>query len=338
MNLPDAILLLRSKEMKERIRATQWLARPESVEVQELLLKVLETRSGYEASIAAEALGKTVEDDDALRRMVARFLYLSEDGKRRDGGCHIRAHLAYGFGQRRFQGAVTALRIGIRTVQIEPVGGVPFDVGAHLRANCALALGYMMAPDAVRDISLLLFEPNDLLQQKVGARKSAAQALGLTCDPHALVPLTLKLTYAENEAPDVLQECMQSLVQLEDPRAVEILTPYLSHSDRALAAHAALMIARTGDPSAAETLYSAIEQFSGEALQAVVLALASLRTENARSTLLRLADSWSMEVRLALVGVLTGTYAEEEQACLHRLAKSDSSSAVRRAAKEVLAL
>lgn len=336
MYLPDAIRFLKSKETKERIQATQWLARQASVEAQELLLKVLETRSGYEASVAAEALGKMAEDDEALRRMVARFIYLSEEGKKRDGGCHIRAHLAYGFGQRRFQGAVEALRIGIRTVQLEPVGGVPFDVGAHLRANCALALGYMMAPDAVRDISLLLFEPNDLLQQKVGARKSAAQALGLTCDPHALVPLTLKLTYSENEAPDVLQECMQSLVQLEDPRAVEILTPYLAHSDKALAAYAALMIARTGDPSAAEAIYSAVEMFSGEALQAVVLALASLRTENARATLLRLADSWSVEVRLALITSLFGTYAEDEQACLRRLAKSDSSASVRRAAQDVL--
>lgn len=335
MNLPECLRLLQSKTTAERIGATQWIAKMADTEDQEILLTILEQRSGYEASLVAEALGR-VGDDLAMRRMVTRFAWYSSDGKRRDPGCHIRSNLAYGFAKQKFLGAVSVLRVGIRTVQMEPVGGVPFDTGAHLRANCALALGQMRAPDAVRDISLLLFEGDDPFHNRVEMRKSAAQALAMTCDPNASIPLTIRLYSPQDETPEVLQECMQSLVALEDPRTVETLSRYVDYADRALAAFACVMIAETRHEDAAKILFEAIPKFSREPLQAVVLALASMRTDDSRTYLLRLEEAWEEQVRLALVEVLRGMEGEAERACLTQLAEQDSSARVRKLAKEVL--
>lgn len=315
--------------------ATQWLANVAETEDQEILISILEQRTGYEASLVAEALGR-VGNDAAMGRMVTRFLWLSNEGKKRDPGCHIRANLAFGFAKQKYLGAVSALRIGIRTIQIEPVGGVPTDTATHLRANCALALGQMRAPDAVRDISLLLFEGDDPLRNRVEMRKSAAQALGMTCDPNASIPLSIRLYYPQDEAPEVLQDCMQSLVFLEDPCAVEILSRFLTHTDRPLAAFACLMIAETRHESAARVLFEVVGSFTHEPLQAVVLALASMRTDDSQEYLFRLADAWEEEVRLALVEALRDSQGEAERACLCQMAEQDSSARVRRFAKQVV--
>ena len=218
---------------------------------------------------------------------------LCEDGIGRDPGCQIRANLAFALGRLQYHPASDVLRAGIRTVQIEPVGGVPFDTAAHLRANCALALAQLRDVDCVRDIALLLFDRSGYALRGVGPdptlkmepRKAAARALALTGSVQARLPLTLKLVHPENEAPEVLQECMQALVDLEDPHALEVLEPYLSTTDARLAAYAALMIARTQAPEAAALLGEAMQRLSGDPLRATVLALTTLRTPEAYALL-----------------------------------------------------
>ena len=163
---------------------------------QALLLEALADRSSYVAALAAEALGEGVDDRAALA-MTERFGLLCEDGHTRDPGCQIRANLAFALGRLEYRPAADMLRVGIRTVQIEPVGGVPFDTAAHLRANCALALAQLRDVDAVRDIALLLFDragyalrgvsPDPTL--KMEPRKAAARALALTGSVQARLPL-----------------------------------------------------------------------------------------------------------------------------------------------------
>ena len=212
--------LLKSRHAADRVRAVQRLASDPAPFAQELLLTALRDSANYVATLAAEALGR-IADDTAADAMVERFLYLTEDGRRRDPGCHIRSSLAFGLGRLEYGPASSALRQGIRTVQIEAVGGVPFDTGAHLRANCALALAQLRAVDSVRDIAILLFDMSGNAVAgmglnptvKVEPRKAAAQALARLADASGLIPLTLKLTYPQDEAPDVLQECMLAVVQ-----------------------------------------------------------------------------------------------------------------------------
>ena len=342
--LHEVQTLLKSRKTEDRIRAVHRMARlPEKARMP-LLLDALRDKSNYVASLAAEALGECA-DLSAAAIMAERFLYFSEDGPKRDPGCHIRASLAFAFGRLEYLGATEALRVGIRTVQIEPVGGVPFDTGAHLRANCALAMAQTSTPEALRDISLLLFDISgnalggqDLskaAQVKVEPRKAAAQALARLGDRAGLLPLTIKLTHPGAEVPEVLQECMQAVVDLEDPRALELLTPYLKHHDPALAAYAALMIARTRAPEAPRLLYEATENLLGEALRAVVLALSALRGEEGRALLSLLVKNERTAVRLAVVEALADSYDAGDRACLEALTKDDSQK-VRDAAQRAL--
>ncbi len=305
--------LLRSRRTEDRIQGVNRLIRSDIPERQGLLLAALSDRSSYVAALAAEELGRSA-DLAGARAMVERFEFLSEDGPTRDPGCHVRAHLAFGCGRLEYQGAVDALRVGIRTVQIEPVAGVPFDTGAHLRANCALALAQLHAPDALRDISLVLFETDPKLlahepstggydYRTSGARKAAAQALRRLGDPNVVVPLTLKLKIGDRDSPDVLQECIQTLAELEDPRLVEIAGPYLSASDPHLAAYAGLMLARTRDPQVVPLLLGAAQRLTDEPLEAVLIALGSMRIPESDRALEALRHDDRRAVRAAVASL-----------------------------------
>jgi HEAT repeat protein len=344
----DAInALIKSKNLEERLRAVRLASRLSEGERQAPLLLLLRDRANYVAALAAEALGASA-DWKSAGEMRERFLWLSENGEKRDSGCHIRSHLAYAFGRLEYTPGHDVLRIGLRTVQIEPVGGVPFDTAASLRANCALALAHLHDPDAVREIAPLLFDNGenriDRILNPVGiakrilpeVRKKMAQALAATGDPVAAIPLELKLQFPTGEAPEVLQECMQALVQLEADNTLEVLAPYLGHHDNHLAAFAALMIAQTNAPEAAALLKETIEDLYGDPLRAVILALSSLRSDEARAILRGVAEDHRMVARLALIEALNGSIDEADRACLQRLADSDSYPQVREAALAAL--
>ncbi len=333
--------LLRSRQTPDRIKAVKLAAQSEAGERQTLLLEALTDKSPYVAALAAEALG-TSADDRAALAMTERFGFLCEDGPKNDPGCHIRANLAFALGRLGYYPAADILRVGIRTTQIEAVGGVPFDTAAFLRANCALALAQIRDLNCVRDIALLLFDRSGFAHSvsdptvKMEPRKAAARALSLTGSVAARLPLTLRLVHPENETPEVLQECMQALVELEDPHALEVLEPYLQHRDMRLAAYAALMIAKTQAGEAAALLGAAISRLSGDPLKATILALTTLRTPEALDLLYTLTRSEREAVRLAAIDSLPPNAAS--RTVLEALSAHDPSPRVRAAAQATLAI
>ena len=342
MNQADIQKLLKSRKTEERIRAVGHLDTLPETERVPLLLLTLDDSSKFVSAMAAEKLCD-VSDWRVAPPMVEKFLFCSEDGIARDTGCHIRGHLAFALGKMQFHGAIHALRIGIRTRQIEAVGGVPFDTGAHLRANCALALASLGAPDCLRDITLLLFDlsghailGDSQAHLKVEPRKAAAQAMVILGDRAALVPLTLRLVYPQNEHADVLQECMTALVELEDDRIVEILEPYLSHSDQFLAAHAALCLARSQQPEALPLILDTLSHLSANPLRAVVIALQAIRSDAAQTALVGLLSHSREAVRLAAIEALADSRDQAALAQIQTLSRSDSSPTVRTAAKNAL--
>ena len=333
-------LKLKSKQTQDRLQAVKRIADLDPAEQQPLLLGALRDKSPYVAALAAEALGGGADDHAALQ-MTEMFGELCTDGVKLDPGCHIRSNIAFALGRLEYYPASDMLRLGIKIVQVEPVGGGSFDTAAHLRGNCALALAQIRDPGCVRDIALLLFDRSGFARQvldptvKMEPRKAAARALSLSGNIQARLPLTLKLVHPENEEPEVLQECMQALVELEDPFALEVLEPYLKHSDQRLAAYAALMIAQSQQPGAAALLARAAPQFSGNALKAVVLALATVRDPDAYDQLHRLLKSDREAVRLAVIDALPPDAAS--QALLKTLAAHDISPRVKAAAKAAIA-
>lgn len=310
--IPGSVVsLLKSRVTAERIQGVQELARlDEPAAVQPLLLHLLNDKSNYVASIAAEALGRSA-DLAAAREMIDVFLRMSENGIKLDPGCHIRTNLAIAFGRLEYIHADEALRVGIRTVQIEPVGGVPYDTGAHLRANSALAMAQINAPNALRDITLLLFDhggkqcgSGDKMMNYIEPRKAAARALGRLANPEARVPLTLRLRYPEGESVEVLQECMQALVQLEDPDCRSVLMSLVNCDTPDLAVFAALMMAQARLEGAEQVLRQLVDRYSGSAMRAAILTLASLRTPESARQLTELAEDDRKVVRDAVAEVV----------------------------------
>ena len=342
MNEPKVQTLLRSQRTEDRLRAAKLLARQRGP--LDLLLRALRDRSPYVAAVAAEALVECA-DEEAAPAMVECFEYLSEKGAKRDPGCHIRSHLAFALGRLEYTPAADALRVGIRTVQLEPGFGGPADTADHLRANCALALAQFRAHGAIRDIALLLFGDaqqclvpgRPVPQHSQQERKAAAQALARCGSREALVPLATKLTYPEREDPDILQECMQAAVDLEDPRALELLEPYLHHDDEHLAAFAALMVAQTGVPEAADLIRDTLDRLSGDPLRAAVMALTVLRSDAGRAALHELAYHPQQAVRFALIAALSALRDDDSRLVLERMAEEDPVAEVRRRANEALA-
>ena len=339
--------LIASKKLEDRLRAVRLASRLPDAERSASLLLLLSDRANYVAALAAEALGGYA-DWQSAGEMRERFLWISKDGPKRDPGCHIRSHLAYAFGRLEYTPAHDALYIGLRTVQIEFVAGVPFDTAASLRANCAIAVAHLHDPDAVREIAPLLFDDGSNNIQRIvnpvgivkrilpEVRIKMAQALGATGDPAAAIPLGIKLRFPEEEAPEVLQECMQSLVLLESEIAVDSISPYLSHPESILAAYAGLMIAQTGAPEAPALLQSAITRLSGDALRAVILALSTLRSDEAREFLRKIAADIRAPARMALVEALQGSRETADLECLRKMADSDGNPGVRKAAAAAL--
>jgi HEAT repeat protein len=305
--IPDEITqLLRSRKTEDRIRGMQRLARRAGPDAQQLLLEGLKDKSAYIAAIAAEALGECA-DLTAGAIMIAHFERLSSDGPKLDPGCHIRAHLAFAFGRLEYLHADDVLRIGIRTVQEENVGGVPFDTAGHLRANCALALAQMQAPGALRDITLLLFDDGSSIFSRdhrdlvgIEPRKAAARALGMLGIAEARIPLTLRLYYPRTESVEVLQQCMQSLVELEDPDAPDLFNRIIALDNPDLAVFAGLMLAKAKPAGAEQILCNLIGRYSGNAMKAAILALASVRTEEAERRLKALVNDDRKAVRDAI--------------------------------------
>ena len=305
--LTRANALLASRKTEDRIKGVSLLRQAEDEQAQPVLLRALHDKASYVATLAAQQLAERATVA-ALPDMQAHFAYLAEDGLKRDPGCHVRANLAFAFGRLEVQQAIDLLRIGIKTVQIEAVGGVPTDTATQLRAHCALALAHMRAPDALRDIAPLLFDygnPGFTAHSHadfvtVEVRKAAAQALARLASVDSIVPLAIKLTYPAGETAEVLQECMGAVVDLEDDRALELLSPYLQHHDPQLAAYAGLMLARARVPEALPLLLELLDRLTGDPLHAVLLAISTLRTDEAMDALRELAKSKRAEVsRLA---------------------------------------
>jgi HEAT repeat protein len=331
LDLEQIHAALRSRKTEDRIRAGERLSASRNEHVP-LLLEMLADRSHYVAGIAARKIAE--HSPEGVERDLLRIYHEREaGGAATDPGCAVRMGLAIALGKLRYHPAVETIRRGLRARQLE--GGV--DTAAALRGNCALALAHLAPLDAARDIAILLYDGRSgPLDNTLAARKAAAQALGMLGDPAAQVVLALRLAYPSDEDPDVLAECMDALVSLEDPRVLESLEPLLHHRDPQLVARAALAIGRTGHEDAARLLLETCERLKGDLLRAVALALSAMRTDESQAALRELASSVREEGRLAAVEALSAAPDAACRTLLSQMAESDSSPRVRHAAQSAV--
>jgi HEAT repeat protein len=319
--------LLASKRTEDRLRAVEAIRVSDDTSWNSRLIDLLDVRPNYLAAVASKAVSELARLDDAPK-LLECFESLLSSGTDRDPSYEIRSRLAFTFGRLEYWPAEPALQQGIR--RYDSSGGG--DVAGALRANCAVALAEMRTKDALRDISLLLFNH----AQPPGPQVAAVKALVRLGDRSALVPLAILLANPDGVRPEVLEEAMDAVVELQDERAVEVLGPYLRDSDPGLVVRAALSLAKTHRPEIPELIKGVLGDLSREYLSKVILALGIMRTEEADRALIEIARSPREAERVAAVEALGIGRSEAGLKALEEIAKTDASPAAGNAARKIL--
>lgn len=279
-------------------------------------LKAIRATQNQEELIAAladpsplvvEAAAKRVEQPRAAAALVRCYRRLHEAGAEGDPGCWARIALIEALARMGAPEGEEAARLAIHTVQVERVSNGLVDTATGLRVAAAGLLANLGAPGTLIDLAVLLFdrEPNALCSEaeapyaKLATRTAAARAIGALGDPGGGAVLAVRLAFPEGELTEVLGECMDGLIALEEPRAVELLRPWLTRPDAYLAAVAATGIARVGREQAVAILLEALPGAAREARESLVLAIGSIRSDEARQAMAGLAEHEDPIIRQA---------------------------------------
>jgi hypothetical protein len=247
--------------------------------------------------LVVEAAAQRVRQPRAAGALLRAYRRLHDGAPAADPGCWARMALLEALGRLEAPEGEEAARLAIRSVQVEVVGFGLADTATGLRVAAAAMLANLRPPGALLDLAWLLFdfEPNVGCSQherpfaKLAARTAAAKAIGALGDPAGAALLHVKLAFPGEELPDVLAECMDALAALREPRALELLAPFLSGTSAYLAAAAGTAMAAAGGARAVPLLEAALDGAPREAREPLVLALASIRADEVRAALERLA-------------------------------------------------
>jgi hypothetical protein len=247
--------------------------------------------------LVVEAAAERVNQPRAIPALLRAYLRLDKGAPGADPGCRSRMAILGALSRLESHEASDIARRAIRTVQVEMVGFGLEDTGIGLRSLGAGLLALLRPPGALLELALLLndFEPNtncSVLERpfaKRGPRAAAARSMGALGDPGGIALLAVKLAYPGPEIPEVLSECMDAIVALEDRAGAEFLVPYLTHLDPYLAATAATGLATLLRSQAIPHLESALESATPGARPSLVYAIASIRGDETRACLLRLS-------------------------------------------------
>jgi HEAT repeat protein len=136
---------------------------------------------------------------------------------------------------------------GLQYVQNEPGWGGPSDSAVDIRCSSAMGLMATAYPRAMLALVNLLNDPEP------NARIGAARAVSYGLSYEAALVLRQKL-FCGDEEPEVLGECMSSLLSVEPEQSLPIITAYLNHDDDDLFELAALALGDSHQEPALQTL------------------------------------------------------------------------------------
>lgn len=248
----------------------------------------------------------------AAPALLEAYLRLDAGAPDSDTGCWARTALLEAMERLDAPGAEQAARLAVRTVQVEAVAGGRKDTATGLRVAAAAMLANRGTPGALLDLAWLLFDfepgwpcsPQERPFAKAPVRAAAARAIGSLGDPAGAAVLSIKLAFPGEEVSEVLEECMDALTALEEPRAVELLDPWLDAADARLVAVAATAMARAGGAAVIPRLVRAIDTAAAAARVPLVYALASVRANATQDALRGLTAHPDAAVRAAAAEIL----------------------------------
>lgn len=253
---------------------------PHTPETTVVLRRALEGRSAIvvakAAALAQERGLRELAPD--FSRAFGRFL---ESAVERDPGCTAKLALARALITLETEDAGVFLQ-GVRHIQQEPVWGGRIDTAGPLRGTCLQGLVAMGHRDA-------LFEAVPLLvDERVEARRLAAEALAMVCMDQAELLLRFKVL-AGDEEPLVLADVFAALMAVNASRSLEFVARHLGSADADVARGAALAIGESRHEEAFGVLRRAHDSARlPETRELFLLPMALTRSEPAFELLLSL--------------------------------------------------
>ena len=250
------------------------------------------------SSFVVEAAAKRITQPRAAGALLRAYMRLHEGAEKADPGCWGRMAILEAFGRLEAPEGEEAARLGVRTVQVEPVAGGMSDTATGLRVAAASLIANLRPLGALLDLAWLLFdfEPNAGCSRqerpfaKLATRTAAARAIGALGDPGGAAILNVKLSFPGEELPEVLAECMDGLAALREPRTLELLHPFLEGTSAYLCASAGAAMAAAAGVKVLDLLLDRLDRAPRDAREPLVYAIGSIRSDRAREALERLCD------------------------------------------------
>ncbi|MCC6536397.1 MAG: hypothetical protein IT162_02530 [Bryobacterales bacterium] len=218
---------------------------------------------------------------------------------------------------------------GLRHVQLEPVYGGEADSAGALRGQCALAL-----IDTNLNVRQVLTALTDLLvDPDQTARLDAVRAVGGLGQPESALLLRLK-TLTGDASPDVMRECLISLMALAPADSAAFVARHLQTEDelRCVDAAEALVTSREPDALAAVLAFLRGRRLLVDLRRSLLLTLAASPLPESGEYLVALVEGEVVDIAEAAVTALGASRFRE----LHRqrlgVLVAERGSAVLRAA------
>ncbi len=243
------------KGLEQKIEALTALRRTADAKSAEApLRKALADSSGFYVSKAAALVEHFGLQSLAPDLVVAFDRLLDRDPVKSDPQCWGKNALIGALHTLGVRPAAPYLR-GLRHVQLEPVWGGQADSAGALRGKCALAL----VDSDLTPYQILTSLTGVLVDPDKQARLDAVRAVARVAQPESALLLRLK-TLTGDEHPDVMRECLLSLMTLAPAASIELVPRYLSPENELLCGDAAEALASARHPEALEALLVFLRQ------------------------------------------------------------------------------
>ncbi len=268
--------------------------------------------------------------EDAIQ---AAFAAAMVEPVRSDPGCRTKVAAVKALDTLR-EPADELFLAGIRHVQKEPVWGGTQDTAAGLRGMCAMALVNRGHPDAMFELANLLGDPER------EARRAAADAIAVSGDAHAGIPLLVLRIRASEGEPEVLGACFAGISSLGSGHAFDFVVEHLHAHDPLVIEAAALALGQERPHGALPALLEFAERSFGDTRRVAMLAISMLRSEDAWTYLLdRIIDGTPALARDALEALAVYRDLASLSACAAEAVarRDDDSEAVEQAYAEFFA-
>ncbi len=259
---------------------------PTSPEVSDELRQALKDKSNLVVAKAA-AVVKEKRLRDLTPDLLESFGRFMIDPVRTDKGCDAKLAIATALHELECDDAATFVR-GVRHVQMEMAYGAPknqVDTAAALRCVCAAGLARTRYRRVLEELLPLLLDPEPHV------RVAAAQEIGAAGRGEGQLLLRLKVLAGDPD-PEVITECLVSLLSLVGSEALEFVTGCLSSASPLTREAAALALGSSRVPGAFELLRAWFEKSTDATLRSTLLvAIGTVRDAAAGEFLLSLVAS-----------------------------------------------